>query len=86
MASAFNLDELALINPARFVSDGYPHEAWTRLRREAPVCWFDQTPGEHFWAIVKHADIVFIGKRPDWKKAWVTLAPGSGEIEFFESS
>jgi len=26
------------------------------------------------------------GKRPDWKKAWVTLAPGSGEIEFFESS
>ena len=38
MASAFNLDELALINPARFVSDGYPHEAWTHLRREAPVC------------------------------------------------
>ena len=26
------------------------------------------------------------GKRPDWKKAWVSLAPGSGEIEFFESS
>lgn len=26
------------------------------------------------------------GKRPDWKKAWVTLAAGSGEIEFFESS
>jgi large subunit ribosomal protein L23 len=27
-----------------------------------------------------------IGKRPDWKKAWVTLAPGSGDIEFFEAS
>lgn len=26
------------------------------------------------------------GKHPDWKKAWVSLAPGSGEIEFFESS
>ena len=26
------------------------------------------------------------GKRPDWKKAWVKLAPGSGEIEFFEST
>jgi len=28
----------------------------------------------------------FSGKRPDWKKAWVRLAPGSGEIEFFEAS
>ena len=28
----------------------------------------------------------FQGKRPDWKKAWVRLAPGSGEIEFFESA
>ena len=23
------------------------------------------------------------GKRPDWKKAWVRLAPGEKEIEFF---
>ena len=28
----------------------------------------------------------FVGRRPDWKKAWVTLAPGSSEIEFFETS
>ncbi len=28
----------------------------------------------------------FVGKRPNWKKAWVTLAPGSGEIEFFEAT
>ena len=27
-----------------------------------------------------------IGRRPDWKKAWVRLAEGSGEIEFFEST
>jgi large subunit ribosomal protein L23 len=26
------------------------------------------------------------GKRPDWKKAWVTLAPGEKELEFFEAS
>ena len=26
------------------------------------------------------------GKRPDWKKAWVQLAPGEKEIEFFEAS
>jgi large subunit ribosomal protein L23 len=28
----------------------------------------------------------FLGRRPDWKKAWVRLAPGSKEIEFFEAS
>lgn len=28
----------------------------------------------------------FLGKKPDWKKAWVRLAPGSGEIDFFEST
>ena len=28
----------------------------------------------------------YLGKKPDWKKAWVTLAPGEKEIEFFEAS
>ncbi len=28
----------------------------------------------------------YLGKRPDWKKAWVRLAPGEKEIEFFEAS
>ena len=28
----------------------------------------------------------FIGRRPDWKKAWVRLTADSGEIEFFEAS
>ena len=28
----------------------------------------------------------WVGKRPDWKKAWVRLAPGSKDIEFFEAS
>jgi len=27
-----------------------------------------------------------LGKRPDWKKAWVRLQPGQKEIEFFEAS
>ena len=28
----------------------------------------------------------FLGKKSDWKKAWVTLQPGQKEIEFFEAS
>ena len=27
-----------------------------------------------------------LGKRPDWKKAWVKLAPGEKEIELFEAN
>jgi large subunit ribosomal protein L23 len=28
----------------------------------------------------------FIGKRPNWKKAWVRLAPGEKDIDYFEAS
>ncbi len=28
----------------------------------------------------------YLGKRPDWKKAWVKLEQGSKEIDFFEAS
>jgi cytochrome P450 len=65
MSQPIPLDELDFMSPERYVHHGYPHEAWTQLRKEAPVYWFDRTEGEHFWAITKHEDIVFIGKRPD---------------------
>lgn len=65
MKAALRLDEIDIIHPERYVAHGYPHAEWTLLRREAPVYWFDRTEGERFWAITKHADIVFIGKRPD---------------------
>lgn len=28
----------------------------------------------------------FAGRRPDWKRAWVKLAAGSKDLEFFEAS
>ena len=28
----------------------------------------------------------FVGRRSDWKKAWVRLTPDSKELEFFEGS
>lgn len=43
----------------------YPHEIWRRLRREEPVHWFDRSPGEQFWAITRHEDIVAISKQPE---------------------
>ena len=42
---------------------GFPHELFTRLRREAPVFWHpppadaEHTGGEGFWILSKHADI-----------------------------
>lgn len=65
MESTLRLDEIEIIHPDHYVKNGYPHAEWTLLRREAPVYWFDRTEGEPFWAITKHEDIVFVGKRPD---------------------
>jgi cytochrome P450 len=53
------------VHPDWYAEHGYPHDFWTRLRREDPVHWWDKTEGRPFWAITKHADIVEIGKRPD---------------------
>jgi len=53
------------VHPDWYAEHGYPHDFWTRLRREDPVHWWTQTEGVPFWAITKHADIVTIGKRPD---------------------
>ena len=54
-----------LVHPDHYAAHGYPHDIWTRLRREDPVHWYDKSGGLPFWAITKHADITLIGKRPD---------------------
>jgi cytochrome P450 len=53
------------VHPDWYAEHGYPHDFWTRLRREDPVHRWEKTEGLPFWAITKHADIVTIGKRPD---------------------
>ena len=65
MAAAEKLSISPLIDPAHYAAHGYPHELWTRLRREDPVHRVEQNPEMPFWAITKHADIASIGKQPD---------------------
>jgi cytochrome P450 len=88
MAAA--LAELDFIRPTRYQRDGYPHEEWTRMRREAPVYWFDRSRGENFWAITKHEDIVSISKRPDLfisePRIVVQTAPLSERRDDFEKN
>ncbi len=54
-----------LVGPADYAAHGYPHEIWTKLRKDDPVHWWTETEGMPFWAITKHADITTISKRPD---------------------
>lgn len=54
-----DLDALDLTDLDRFAS-GFPHAAFTRLRREQPVWWHRPTAhtpdGEGFWVVSRHAD------------------------------
>jgi cholest-4-en-3-one 26-monooxygenase len=64
--TAADVTTAELMDPDRFVTRGYPHEAWAALRREAPVKWFAfDGPRPGFWAITKRADIVAISKEPE---------------------
>ena len=57
------MDPDEIIDPGHFARHGYPHAAWRRLRREAPVSHWDRhTPP--FWALVRHADIVAVSRQP----------------------
>ena len=58
------VDVADLVDPGRYASGGYPHDAWARLRAEAPVAWFEPPGLDPFWAITKHADVLEISKQP----------------------
>jgi len=59
------LDEIDVISAHLYGTSGYPHEAWTRLRREDPVHWCHPPGYQPFWAVTRHADITAVSKRPD---------------------
>ncbi|MGA2521719.1 MAG: cytochrome P450 [Acidimicrobiales bacterium] len=48
---------------------GFPHDAFTRLRRQAPVWWHEPTPrtpdGTGFWVLSRHAEITAVAADAD---------------------
>lgn len=78
------LDELEIIDPDHYVEHGYPHEAWTRLRQEAPLHWFEQQDVP-FWAVTRHADIVAVSRQPERFASGprFQLSAGAGEPDTF---
>ena len=59
------MDGLELVSPKYYAEKGYPHEIWQRLRKEAPVAYFEPPGYRGFWAITKHRDIAEISKQPE---------------------
>src|SRR5262245_54693496 len=67
--AALTLDSIDIIDPDLFVQNGYPHDAWTLMRREAPVYWYERPDVQPFWALTKHADIIEVSRQPDLYRA-----------------
>ena len=51
--------DFALDDPSFYLDD--PHTAYRRLRREAPVHWYE---AGRFWALSKHDDIMQVSRNP----------------------
>src|SRR3989442_2599921 len=45
-----------IIDPLYYGRYGYPHASWARLRRHAPVAWFEPPGMLPFWAITRYED------------------------------
>jgi len=59
------LSALDIATPEHYERNGYPYPEWARLRREAPVFWYERSNVDPFWAITKHADVIELSKQPD---------------------
>lgn len=59
------LDQLDVITAREYGEHGYPHAAWTRLRRESPLQFFQPQGYRPFWAVTKHADITEVSTQPE---------------------
>ncbi len=65
MSTALSLETFNIVHPDHYAELGYPHEIWTRLRREDPVHLWEKTEGMPFWAVTKHRDIVEVSTQPE---------------------
>jgi len=43
---------------------GPPHDAFRRLREDAPVCFFPEADGRGFWAVFRYDDVVDVSRHP----------------------
>ncbi len=53
-----------IYSPDAYV-DGPPHDAFSRLRREQPVCWQEVPDQAGYWAVLRHFDVVHVARHPE---------------------
>ena len=46
---SLSFGDIHVLHPEHYSNNGYPHDAWTQMRREDPVYWWDKTEGLPFW-------------------------------------
>ncbi|MGD9750207.1 MAG: cytochrome P450 [Acidimicrobiia bacterium] len=51
------LDEIDLHRIEHWQNDGYPWADWARLRRHAPVYWYEREGIDPAWMITRHAEV-----------------------------
>jgi len=78
------LDDIDLTDLAYFAA-GFPHDAFTRLRHEAPVWWHEPTShtpdGTGFWVVSRHAEAQAIGADAEaFSSSRAPGAPGGGTL------
>ena len=56
---------LAIVDPDHYAAHGYPHAAFSRLRREAPVFRCERGAPIPFWALTAQREIVWVSRQPE---------------------
>ena len=46
---SLSFGDIHVLHPEHYSHNGYPHDAWTQMRREDPVYWWDKTEGLPFF-------------------------------------
>ena len=64
MTTTGDLTSIDIYDPDFYV-DGPVHDVFTTLRNEDPVHWQDMPDQPGYWAVMKHADVAHISRRPD---------------------
>ena len=73
-------DGTELLDPHAYARAGYPHAAWERMRREAPLHWCEPAEIVPFWAVTRHAHICEISKQPDLFLNGKGIVPATREV------
>ena len=59
-----DIDASHLLVPSYYAENDYPHETWTRMRREDPVHRVEDWDGPPYWALTRRAETIEVSRQP----------------------